>query len=103
MTTATTQRSKTGLGFRVGLVVTTVLALAAGLYGTAFSMVAVWAVGGLAAVIGAIGAARHTRWGFLLLVIGGPLLVGSVAYITLGLIQPDGPASGGGSGFAPSP
>jgi hypothetical protein len=99
--TATAPRRRVGLGFRLGLVAAAVLALPAGLYGTALSPLTVWVVGALAAAVGAVGTARRARWGLLLLVIGAALLLGSAAYFVLGLIQPDGPASGGGSNVAP--
>ncbi len=101
MTTATAPRPKVGVGFRLGLVAAAVLGLPLGLYGTALSPLAVWIVGVLAAAAGAVGSARRSRWGVLLLVIGAALLLGSAAYFILGLIQPDGPASGSGSGVAP--
>lgn len=74
--------------------VAVVVGLPLGLYGTAVSPLTVWIIGVLAAAVGAVGTARRARWGVFLLVIGGAVLLGSAAYFVLGLIQPDGPASG---------
>jgi hypothetical protein len=101
MTTAYITRPRIGPGLWVGLGVAAVAAILVGLYGSAFAMWMVWLTGGAAALVGGIASSRRARWGFVLLAVGAGLLLGSAAYIGLGLIQPDGPASGGGSGVAP--
>lgn len=95
MTTATTPRPRAGPRFGFGLAAAAIVGLPAGLYGTALSPLTVWIVGGLVVVTGGIGAALRSCWGVLLLVIGGALLLGSAAYVVLGLSQPDGPVCGG--------
>ena len=101
MTSATASRRRAGLTTAVVLVMAVVLGRPAGLFATAVSPMAVWIVGTMVAVFGLAGAARRSRWGVVLLVIGAALLLGSAAYFALGLIQPDGPASGTGGGVAP--
>lgn len=101
MTAATSRHARTGSG--IGLVVATVIALAAGLYGTALSPLAVWVIGILTAVVGVVGVTRRARWGVLVLVVGAAFLLGSAAYFLLGLIQPDGMASRSGGSGIPAP
>ncbi|WP_454131441.1 hypothetical protein [Microbacterium lacticum] len=103
MTTATITHSRIGPGLWIGVGVAAVAAVVVGLFGSAFAVWVVWLAGGATAVVGGIASLRRARWGFVLLVVGAGLLLGSAAYISLGLIQPDGPASGGGSSVVPAP
>ena len=74
------------------------LAIPVGLFGSALSPALVFLLGAAAELAGLIGWLRRRRWGFLIVALGAGLLVGAASYIVLGLIQPDGPATGGGFG-----
>lgn len=96
MTTASGTRPRVGPVFGVSLIVVGLVAFLAGLFGMGLvGSWVVWLVGGAATLGGAIGSAHRSRWGFVLLTLGVALLLGSAAYIVLGLLQPDGPACGG--------
>ncbi len=98
MTATAAPRPKPGVGFGVGVAAAAIVGIPLGLYGTALSLVPMWLVGGVLAVVGGIAAARRRRWGIVLAVLGGAVLLGFAAYIGLGLLLPDGPSSGEGHG-----
>ncbi len=89
--------SRTSAGFTFAVVAAAITGAALGLFGTGLSLIPWWLVGGVLAAIGAIGAAQRRRWGIVLLVLGGAMLLGVAAYFVLGILLPDGSPSGGGS------
>ncbi|NHF61850.1 hypothetical protein [Microcella pacifica] len=95
MTASTVARPHNGASLWIGLAIAGLAGLVVGLFGSALAMWLVWIAGGAAAILGGIALARHVRWGSVLLAFGVALLLGSAAYIGLGLIQPDGPPCGG--------
>jgi len=102
MTALAAPRFRASPAVALGMVGVTVVAIPVGLFGSIFSMAAVFLVGAVAELAGVIGWLRRRRWGFFLLALGAALMVGAAAYILLGLIQPDGAGSGGGS-VVPAP
>lgn len=99
MTAETAQRRRPSAATVVVGAVGAALAFPIGLFGMAFALGwAVYLLGGGAVLVGAIATPLGRRWGFPVVGVGVGLLVGAAAYIVLGLIQPDGPASGSGSG-----
>jgi hypothetical protein len=103
MTTVPAPRFRASPAVALGMDGVAVVAIPAGLFGAAFSMAAVFLFGAVAELAGVIGWLRRQRWGFLVLALGAGLMLGAAAYIVLGLIQPDGVASGGGYGGPPAP
>lgn len=79
-----------------GTAVVAALAIPVGLGFAVFGFFG-WCVGPVVLVVGLVG--RHLRqpWGSWLIAVGAGLALGALAYITVGLLIPDGPSSGGGS------
>jgi hypothetical protein len=57
-----------------------------------------WLLGPSLLVLGVIGRWTGARWAPWALLVGGGLLVGTLAYVLVGLLTPDGPGPGPGSG-----
>lgn len=85
----------------VALIAAALLAIPAGLGLSIFGFFG-WCVGPLVLAIGLVGRYRRRRWALWMIWIGIGLTLGALAYITLGLLTPDGPSSGGGSVAPPS-
>lgn len=85
--------------FTVALACATVLAVPVGLGLAAFGYLG-WLSGPLALVLGLLGRSLGRRWGLWVLWIGVGLLLGTLTYIGLGLLTPDGSPTDGGSGQA---
>lgn len=78
------------------------LALPVGLFGSALlSPILVFVLGVVVELAGVMGWLRGRWWGYLAAALAAGLMLGAAAYLLLGLIQPDGPASGGGLGGPP--
>ncbi|GAA4430744.1 hypothetical protein GCM10023169_34520 [Georgenia halophila] len=91
----TVQPRARGWQLTAGTAVVAVLAVPAGLGLAVFGFFG-WCVGPLVLVAGLAGQRRRGRaWAVW---IGVGLTLGALAYITIGLLTPDGPSSGGGSG-----
>lgn len=92
--TSTTADDRIG-GYRLFLGGFTGLVL--GFFGSVFSPLIGAGLGGVLAVFGMMGYVQRSRLGALVLTIGAALIVGAGLYILLGVLQPDGPATGSGS------
>jgi hypothetical protein len=92
---------ETGEGRLPALVAVPVIILAV-LLGLALSVLGFfgWLLGPSLLVLGAIGRRTGARWALWALLVGAGLLLGTMAYVVLGLLTPDGPGSGGGTGRA---
>ena len=61
-----------------------------------------WCIGPLVLIGGLVGQRLRRGWSSWAIWIGIGLTLGALAYIAIGLLTPDGPSSGGGSGSPPS-
>lgn len=82
-----------------GTAVAGVLAVPVGLGLSVFGFLG-WCVGPLVLIAGLVGRRLSRSWAPWALWTGVGLTLGALAYITVGLLTPDGPSSGGGSGSA---
>ncbi|MCK0111893.1 hypothetical protein MWU75_07060 [Ornithinimicrobium sp. F0845] len=80
-----------------GTAVITVLAIPVGLGLSIFGFFG-WCVGPLILIAGLVGQRLRRGWASWAIWIGVGLTLGALAYITIGLLTPDGPSSGGESG-----
>lgn len=80
-----------------GTAVVGVLAVPAGLGLSIFGFLG-WCVGPVVLIAGLVGRRLDRSWAPWALWTGVGLTVGALAYITVGLLTPDGPSSGSGSG-----
>lgn len=103
MTTAPAPRFRATPAIALGMVSVAVLAIPVGLFGSALSPALMFLLGAVFELAGLFGWLGRRRWGFLVVALGAGLLIGAASYVVLGLIQPDGPASGGGFGGPPAP
>ncbi len=78
----------------VGIAVVAVLAIPVGLGLSAFGFFG-WCVGPLTVSAGLIGQHLRRGWASWAIWIGVGLTLGALAYITMGLLTPDGPSSDG--------
>ena len=94
---STVQPRVRGWQFTASKAVVTALAIPVGLGLSIFGFFG-WCVGPLVLIAGLVGQRLRRRWASWAIWIGVGLTLGALAYITIGLFTPDGPASGGGSG-----
>lgn len=80
-----------------GTAVVAVLAIPVGLGLSVFGFFG-WCVGPLVLIAGLVGQRLRRGWASWAIWIGVGLTLGALAYITIGLLTPDGASSGGGSG-----
>ncbi len=92
MTSTTAERRIPAFGFV--LAGAGILGGLLGVYGTALSLIPMWLVGPVLALVGGVVASRWRRWGVVLLVLGVAMLLGFAVYVGIGLLTPDGPSSG---------
>lgn len=83
----------------VGKAVAGVLAVPVGLGLSVFGFLG-WCVGPVVLITGLVGRRLNRRWARWALWTGVGLTAGALVYVTSGLLTPDGPSSGSGSGSA---
>lgn len=93
----TVQPRVRGWKLTAGTAVVAVLAIPAGLGLSIFGFFG-WCVGPLVLIAGLTGQRLRRGWASWAIWIGVGLTLGALAYITIGLLTPDGPSSGSGSG-----
>ena len=94
---STVQPRVRGWQLTAAMAVVAVLAIPVGLGLSIFGFFG-WCVGPLVLIAGLVGQRLRRGWAFWAIWIGVGLTLGALAYITIGLLTPDGPSSGGGSG-----
>lgn len=94
---STAQPRVRGWQLTTGTLVVVVLAIPVGLGLSIFGFFG-WCVGPLVLIAGLVGQRLRRGWASWAIWIGVGLTLGALAYITIGLLTPDGPSSGGGSG-----
>ncbi|MFW6599584.1 hypothetical protein ACQBAU_08910 [Propionibacteriaceae bacterium Y2011] len=97
MTEPDTQPCVRGRQLTASTAVVAVLAIPVGLGLSIFGFFG-WCVGPLVLIAGLVGQRLRRGWGSWAIWFGVGLTLGALAYITTGLLIPDGPSSGGGSG-----
>ena len=80
-----------------------ILAAAVGIYGSAFGPFYAAAIGTVVLIFGVVMVARRTRKGQVLVVIGGGIVIGALAYVALGVLGPNEPAFQSGMGCSAPP
>lgn len=80
-----------------GTAVAAVLGIPVGLGLSTFGFFG-WCAGPLVLIAGLVGQHLRRGWAPWAIWIGVGLTLGALVYITIGLVTPDGPSSGGGSG-----
>lgn len=93
----TVQPRVRGWQLTAGTAVVAVLAIPVGLGLSIFGFFG-WCVGPLVLIAGLVGQRLRRGWASWAIWIGVGLTLGALAYITIGLLTPDGSSSDGGSG-----
>lgn len=86
-----------GRQFNAGTAVVVLLAIPVGLGLSIFGFFG-WCVGPLVLIVGLVGRRLRRGWASWMIWIGVGLTLGALAYVIIGLLTPEGPSSGGGSG-----
>lgn len=81
----------------------TILGVLAGFFGSTFGPFSSMIIGGIVTVVGgsAVLAFRRETWPRVVLAIGTAVVIGSCAYLLVGILSPQGAGSGSGRGCMP--